>query len=100
MQIELTGSELHDVTGRSRLEQCRAVTERLPELRDVHLKRSQSRVRWVLSPEVVYQTLCRDELVRVEKQGCEQRPLLRPGQAHFGASFAHLERAENPKLHA
>jgi DNA-directed RNA polymerase specialized sigma24 family protein len=55
--------------------------------------------RWGFPPEVVDQTLARDELVRVQKENGENESLLERPERDRLALVEHLERPENPKLH-
>ena len=54
--------------------------ERLPQLRDAHLKRGCARGGRPVGPELVDQPVTRDDLVRVQKQQRKQRPLTRSAE--------------------
>jgi hypothetical protein len=58
------------------------------ELRDVDLQRVLCGRREVLSPQIVDQTVARDDLVGVQEQDCQQRSLLRPSEGRLTPSEA------------
>ena len=74
--------------------------KRLPQLRDVDLHHLLSRVRNVLGPESVDDLLAGDGAVRVQEQNREERPLLACSHVQRRMTAAHLQRAEDPKIHS
>jgi len=52
-----------------------------------------------LAPQVVYQSLCRDQLIRVQQQHRQQRSLLSSAKRQRAVVLDHLERAEEPEVH-
>jgi hypothetical protein len=52
-----------------------------------------------LAPQVVYQSLRRDQLIRVQQQHRQQRPLLSSAKRQRAVVLDHLERAEEPEVH-
>src|SRR5262249_6683976 len=73
--------------------------ERLPQLRDMDLKRGQSRLRRLLTPERVDQPLSRDELVRAEEKRGQQGPRLATAHLDRLTVLDDLERPQETKLH-
>jgi hypothetical protein len=73
--------------------------EHLAQTREVHLQRLAARLRRSLLPEGVDQAVGGDDLVRVQEQDREQRPLLGAADVHLPPVLDDLERAENPELH-
>src|SRR5215218_5350913 len=52
-----------------------------------------------LAPQVVYQSLRRDQLIRVQQQHRQQRSLLSSAKRQRAVVLDHLERAEEPEVH-
>ena len=97
-QVELVGVEPDQIAGLLRHDRC-AVSEQLPQLRDVVLERVRSCGRRVTRPQRVDQAVDRDGRVRGQQKEGEQRSLLRAAQGH-GASFVHdFERPQDPEFH-
>jgi hypothetical protein len=99
-EVEFVGIDTKAVAavrGRNRVEtvtgQC------LPQLRDVDVDRLSRGGRRRLTPELVDQALARDELVRMQKQDPQDKPLLQPGQRDRLALVDHFQWSEDPVLH-
>ena len=75
-------------------------TQRFPELRNVDLQRSRSRVGRRAVPERVDQAVARDNAVRLQEEKGEQRALLRAAKAEQPAALDDLQRTEDPELDA
>ena len=86
------------VTGRRSLEH--AVRQELPQLGDVHLDRVAGRIRRILAPERVDQGVARDDLVRLQQQGGEERPGLLPAECDRLTVGADGKRPEQLELGA
>ncbi len=61
---------------------------------------SRSGIRWPLAPDAVDQPVESDHLVRLQKQQCQNCPLLRSAKLEDTSVVAHLERSEDSKFHA
>jgi len=96
-EIELLGLDLQHVARGSAARQLSA--ESLPQPRDVHLHRL-CRPSGRLHPERIDQPLCGDDLVRVQKEDGQHRPLPRPSERERTPVAAGLERTEDPKVHS
>ena len=96
-QVELVLPYLEQVTRSARVQP--RFGKRLPQLRDVDLHHLLSRVRNVLGPESVDDLLAGDGTVRVQEQNREERPLLACSHLQPRMTTAHLQRAEEPKIH-
>jgi hypothetical protein len=71
----------------------------LAETRDVRFEAVPSRGRRTIAPELVYQPVSRDDLVRPEQQAGQQRLLLGAAERDELAVVLDLERPENAKPH-
>ena len=99
VEVELVRPGPEHVAGRPRLEPFRRAAESLPELRDAHLQRGHARGRRAFRPELVEQPVARDDLVRVQEQEREQRPLARPAERQRPTAVGDLKRSKDPELH-
>ncbi len=57
-------------------------------------------LRKPVAPKLVEQPVARDDLVRVQEQKSENRPLLRPRQTERPAAVTHLQSAEDSEVHS
>ena len=57
-------------------------------------------VRWSLAPDTVDQPVEGDDLVRAQKQECQNCPLLRSAKLEHAPVVAYLERSEDSEFHA
>jgi hypothetical protein len=64
-QIEIRLTQREDVAGRSRREHAPRIAQRLAQLGDVDVDHLRRRLRWTGGPELLDETLRRDDLVRV-----------------------------------
>jgi hypothetical protein len=97
LQIERAVLDPHQVAARSRLDH--PITQRLPQVRHVHLQplnRSRGRL---LIPQRINEPLRRHRLARVQQQDRKQRALLRRPQLELGPVLPDRQRTENPELH-
>ena len=65
----------------------------------MHLKRLLGGVRRALLPQGVDQPVPGHDLIGVEEQHGEERPLLRAAEIERLPAGDHLQRAEDPKFH-
>jgi hypothetical protein len=98
VQIELAGLDPEDIARRPRDEDV-VPSERLAKLRDADAERRRAGRGRLLAPELVDQPVARDDLVRVEQEHREQRPLPRSRERKRATALEHLERTQDPKLH-
>ena len=77
----------------------RLVTQGRAELRDVRLQRLDGGRRRQLAPELVDESLTRQYLAGVQKEGGEQRPLLCSRDGDRPRRAVDLQRPEDPELH-
>ena len=56
--------------------------------------------RWVVTPDAVHEPVERGDTVGVEQQKAEHRPAPRAAEGHDALAVAHLQRAQDPELHA
>ena len=96
-EVELVIVERDEIAGRLRLHAVLA--ERFPQLRDVDLKRLLRRRRALLLPERVEQAVGGNDVVRVQQEHREQRPVLGASQSDDLPPVGHGEWAEDPELH-
>ena len=80
VEVELASLDAEQVARRLGFEPLPRRAERLPQLRDAHLQRGRAGGGRLVGPELVEQPVTRDDLVRVQKQQREQRPLTRPAE--------------------
>jgi hypothetical protein len=73
--------------------------EHLPELRHAHLQRRDAGSGRLDAPELIDQPVARDDLVRMQEQESEQRPLARAGERHLLPVAGDLQRPEDSELH-
>jgi hypothetical protein len=57
-------------------------------------------VRWSLAPDAVDEPVERDHLVRLQKQECQNCPLLRSAELEHAPVVAYLEGSEDSEFHA
>src|SRR5206468_6171055 len=72
--------------------------EQLAQAVDADLERIHRLVRRPFSPQTVDRALARDDLVGVQEQEGEQRPLLRTAERQRHAVLRHLQWPEKPEL--
>ena len=96
-QVERARLDAEQIPGQARLEH--ALVEQLAQLRDVDLHGLDRGRRRLLAPEVVDEPRGRHQLVRVQQQHGEHRPLLRPTQRQLTALAADRERPQDPEFH-
>jgi hypothetical protein len=99
VEIELARPEPERVAGGSREDLPTACSERLPELRHADPQGRSPRFRRVFAPELVDETVARDDLVRTEKKDGEERALLGAAERDRLALVPDLEWPENAELH-
>ena len=95
--VELVGFDPDRVPGRPGRDPVPAQPS--PEVGDVHLKRLLGGVRRALLPQGVDQPVPRHDLIGMEEQHGEERPLLRAAEIERLPAGDHLQRAEDPKFH-
>ncbi len=77
VQVELIRCDSEHVAGTACLQHVAGAAQRLPERRDVDLDCLRRGARDLLGPERLREAVCGHDLVRVEQQEREQRPLPR-----------------------
>ena len=97
-EIELVRFDRNQIAGRPG--QQDPLRQQLAQARDVHLQRRHGRLGRLIAPELVDQTLARDDPICAQQQERQHRPLLRAPQRERPITPLHLERAEQPVLHA
>ena len=95
-EIEPVTSEVKDVSGA--LGGDGVPAQHFPELRDVPLDEIRGCGRRVLAPQLVHQSQCRDEAVRLSQQCGKHSPLAWAPEFHGPSGDDHLERPEQPVL--
>ena len=85
VQVELTRCDSEQVAGAACLQHVAGAAQCLPERRDVDLDRLHRGWRDLAGPERLRETIGRDDLVRVQQQEREQRPLPRERPDRAGA---------------
>src|SRR5207244_10767611 len=96
VEVELALLDPQLVPRRPRDEPLRS--ERLPQLRDVHLQRLRRARRRRLAPELLDEPVGRDDVVPVQEQEREQRTRLRRAPPEPPAADDDVERPEKAKL--
>ena len=71
----------------------------LPETRDLGFEAVCRPLAGARSPESLDQEVARDDLVRVDEEHRQERPLLRPAQIEQTVLGFDLEGPKNPELH-
>ena len=74
--------------------------ERAPQPRDVRVQARRRARGWLSGPQLLHQSIPRDDLVGMQQQDRQHRTLRAPAQ-HQAATpvVGHLQRAEDPKAH-
>ena len=73
--------------------------QHLTQVRDVDLHHLLRRLGHVLAPELVDDALDRERPVGVDEEERQEGALLAAPQPHLAIPVAHLERAEDAKVH-
>ena len=89
--------ELDRVTGRPRQQDLRR--KQLAQLGNVDVHHLHGRIRHLIAPKVLHETLDAHRVVDVKQQSREQRALLAPAERNDGGAVVSLERSEEPELH-
>ncbi len=97
IDVELPGTDTHEVARCTPLDPL--CSQQRPKPRDVGVERTLRRRRRLRTPHPVDETIPRHDLVRVQQQHREQRPLLRPAKRQRTALHPHLDRAQEQELH-
>jgi hypothetical protein len=95
--IGLTGVEPEQIPGRPRLDQI--MSEELAQRGDVAMERRERRSRRITAPERVDDPVARHDLVGMQKQQRQQRPLLRTWRREIATIGHDLEPAEDSEFH-
>jgi hypothetical protein len=98
-EVELLVIELERVSGCSGHQLRASWSERLPKLRNAH---AQGGTPWIgrsRPPEQVSETVGRDNLVRMQREDREQRPLLRTADRNLALLVPDLQRPEDADIH-
>jgi hypothetical protein len=98
LEVELPLADPQPVAGRLRLDPLPA--EQLAQLRDVDLQSFPTCFRRLLLPQRIDQPVGRDDLVRVQEQNRQQRPLLGATNVDRPIPLEYLERPEDSELHS
>ena len=77
-----------------------ARTQRAAQMRDVVLQDLPGRRRRTPAPQLVDQPLARDDLVAMQQQIPEHRPLAIAAHSDRAVAIGHLQRPENSVVHA
>jgi hypothetical protein len=96
VQIHSAGLDPHEIAGPPGDENL--PPEHLAQRRHIDLHELGRRRRRALAPQLVDDPVARHDLVRVEQQQREQRPLLRRPELDRRTVDHRLERAKQPKL--
>src|SRR5215210_2676444 len=104
LQVKLSSTDAHQIATATRdHDAVRAVPavslERPAQPRHVHLQALRSAGRRPLTPERLDQAVARDDLVRMQQQDCQQRPLLASRNYRRAPMVCDLERAEDAEVH-
>jgi hypothetical protein len=91
-------SRLEDVARRACEDEVGA--KRLPQGRDVTLKRRVGGLGSALAPDGVDQAVARDDAIRAQEEHGKNGSLFCPAERQRPACPLDLERTENPKLHS
>jgi hypothetical protein len=96
-QVQLPWLDAQQVARRAR--QQHACRQHLPQPRHVVLNELRRPCRRCLTPQLVHEPIAGHDLVRVQEEHRQQRPLLRRPQLDQHAPLGDLERPEDPELH-
>ena len=104
VRVELLGIECQLVAALARDDRAGAAAsvrarQRLAQTRDVHLQRLGGAGRRALPPELVYEPVGCERLVRMEQQQREQRARLAPRKGEAAAIVEDLEWAEDAEVY-
>ena len=97
-QVEVAGVELEQVAARTRPDHV-CLRQRAAQAGDVHLQRLRGVGGRRLRPEQLDQAAGGDDVVRVQEQERQQRPLLSASELDLACGPLDLERSEDPELH-
>ena len=98
--VELVAGDLDQVAGWSCRDRPGAVAaERLAQLRDIAVHRLDRGRGRRLAPQLIDQPLPGHDLVRMQEQNAEHRPVLQRPKRNLPTLEEHHQRTENPKLH-
>jgi hypothetical protein len=95
--VELVRLDAQQVAGLARDES--PLAELFAQARDVDLNAFRRRARRLFRPKLVDQPRHRDDLVRVQEEDRQQRPLLPRPEVQRVPLLDHLQRAEEPEFH-
>jgi len=98
VQVQLRGLELQHVAGRPGHELL--ARQQLAQPGDVPMQRGRRGLRRLVAPELVDQAVGGDDLVGVEQEKREEGAALPASELERTVAIEHLERPEQPKLHA
>ena len=98
VQVQGVGLDPEDIAGRPGDEQTAVRIEQLAQRRDIELHELGRGRGRPLAPELVDDPIARHDLVRVEQQQRQDRPLLRRPELDRHTLDHRLERAEKPEL--
>jgi len=101
LQVTLALAHLQYVSGRARQQPFRhpVALQHLSQPRDVRLNRVGGGRRRRVAPKSINQTITRDDLVVVEQQDRQGRPLFRAAERKHSLTVSDFKRTQNQELH-
>ena len=93
-----SGSTCEHVAGRPRQQRVRQAAPCAGARRNLHVR--DGRRRRLLAPELVDQSLARDDPIRVQQQQSQQGPLLRAPEGKRPIFHPYLQRTQDPVVHS
>ena len=98
VDVELAGLDAQQIA--ARLASQTVLAEELPQPVEVCVERLSGAPRWPLPPERINEVIARDDLVAVQQQHRQQRPLLSPPERDRLPVLRYRERSKRLKPHA
>jgi hypothetical protein len=101
LQITLALTHLQQVSGRARQQpfRCPVALQHLSQPRNVRLNRVGGGRRRRVPPKPINQTITRDDLVVVEEEDRQGRPLFRAAERKHSLTLSDFKRTQNQELH-
>jgi hypothetical protein len=101
LQITLALTHLQEVSGRARQQpfRCPVALQHLSQPRNIRLNRVGGGRRRRVPPKPINQTITRDDLVVVEEEDRQGRPLFRAAERKHSLTVSDFKRTQNQELH-
>jgi hypothetical protein len=101
LQITLALTHLQEVSGRARQQpfRCPVALQHLSQPRNIRLNRVGGGRRRRVPPKPINQTITRDDLVVVEEEDRQGRPLFRAAERKHSLTLSDFKRTQNQELH-